>query len=279
MLGEIAAVWAMINPLVAAVSTAVSCDRETLKAVTDRYLIAQRTGQLGWLQSVLAPNATYWENLVKVDVANSTLSRSLRIDHSRTSFDTTQCATYTELIATDPSRPYQIAMQLRLDATTSKITKLDGIFTTSGDLFFNASHSLHYALIENWRPIPAGQRDSRGTLQAAADAYYDVFVNKTVKVPWGTPCTRLEGGFLDANGNCDTGIPDIEILTVDRRYVIDEEVGTVDVISNFGILGPDSHEFRIVNGTIRHIRSMTLCRPNFNCGLEMPEILYQNIGF
>ena len=71
----------------------------------------------------------------------------------------------------------------------------------------------------------------------------------------------------------DTGIPDVEIRTVDRRYVIDEELGTVSVINHFGILGLDSHEFRIVNGTIRHIHSATLYRPNFNGGLDMPPVL------
>jgi hypothetical protein len=278
MIRTITFVGTMLGLLASSIAAA-TCDREALKAATDRYLIAQSTGEFGWLESVLAAKATYWENLAKTDIANSTLSHSLRIDHSRTTFDTTQCATYTELIATDPSRPYMIAMQLRFDAATSKITKLDGIITTTGDLLFNATHALHYTLLEDWGPIPAEKRDSRAALQAAADAYYDVFVDKTIKVPWGMPCTRLEGGYLDANGTCDTGIPDITIHTVDRRYVIDEEVGAVNVISNFGILGPDSHEFRIINGTLRHIHSMTLCRPNINCGLAMPDILAQDIGY
>lgn len=269
----------MVLGIIASPALASGCRREALQAGTDRYLIAQSTGQLGWLQSSLATNATYWENLVQVDPTNSTLSRPLRIDHSRTSYDLTQCATYTEVIAIDPSRPYQIAMQLRFDPLTEKITKLDGIFTTTGDFFFSPSHTLHYTLLEDWGPIPEEHRDSRATLQAAADAYYDVFVNKSVVVPWGEPCTRLEGGYLDANGSCNTDIPDVSIHTVDRRYVIDETVGVVDVISNFGILGPDSHEFRILNGTIRQIHSVTLCRPNFNCGLDMPPILSQDIGF
>lgn len=271
--------------LLAAASVAVAgcaasgCTREALKAATDRYLIAQSTGQLGWVQSALAANATYWENLVRLDPSNSTLSQPLRIDHSRTSYDTVQCASFTEIIATDPARPYQIAMQLHLDAAANKITKLDGIFTTTGDFYFNASHALHYALLEDWGPLSAAERTPRATLQAAADAYYDVFVNKTVVVPWGFPCTRLEGGYIDANGTCDTDIPDVTIHTVDRRYVVDDRVGVVNIISNFGILGPDSHEFRIINGTIRRIHSMTLCRPNFNCGLAMPAILSEDVGF
>ena len=95
----------------------------------------------------------------------------------------------------------------------------------------------------------------------------------------GKPCARLEGGYLSANGDCNTDIPDVTIRTVDRRYVVDETLGVVDVISNFGILGPDSHEFRIVNGTIRLIHTMTLCRPVANCGLEVPALLSEDVGF
>ena len=256
-----------------------TCHRTALKKATDRYLISQATGQLGWLQAILSPTATYHENLIQLNPSNSTLSQSLRIDHTRTAYDLTQCTTYTELLATDPQNPYQIGMQLHLDPTTGKITKLDGIVTTLGDFTFNASHTLHYTLRENWSTIPTKNRDSRATLQAAADAYYDFFVNKSVVVPWGKPCSRLEGGYLSANGDCNTDIPDVTIRTLDRRYVIDETLGVVDVISNFGILGPDSHEFRIVNGSIRHIHTMTLCRPVMNCGLEVPALLGEDVGF
>ncbi|KAB5576144.1 hypothetical protein GE09DRAFT_1265695 [Coniochaeta sp. 2T2.1] len=259
--------------------TAASCDRQALKAATDRYLIAQSTGDIRWMENVLEADTTNWENLVLTNITTGTLTEALRIDYSRTSFDLLQCATYTELIATDPARPYQIGMQLLLEPSTAKIKRLDGIFTTTGDLFFNASHTLHYTLLEDWSDIPVEHRDSRATLQAAADAYYDAFVNKTVSVSWGKPCTRLEGGYLDANGSCDTDIPEVDIRTIDRRYVVDETLGVVNVISNFGILGPDSHEFRILNGTIRQIHSMTLCRPNINCGVAVPAILSDDIGF
>ncbi|KAB5550784.1 hypothetical protein GE09DRAFT_965829 [Coniochaeta sp. 2T2.1] len=258
---------------------AAPCDRRVLKVATDRYLVAQSTGDNRWLESVLEADTTYWENLVLTNITNGTLTQALRIDHSRTSFDLLHCATYTELIATDPSRLLVSPGYIRKDPSTGKIKRLDGIFTTTGDLFFNASHTLHYTLLEDWSDIPVEHRDSRATLQAAADAYYDVFVNKTVSVPWGKPCTRLEGGYLDANGSCDTDIPEVDIRTIDRRYVIDETLGVVNVISNFGILGPDSHEFRILNGTIRQIHSMTLCRPNINCGVTVPAILSDDIGF
>jgi hypothetical protein len=274
--------WLLLT--LAALASA-TCDRAALKAATDRYIIAQSTGQLSWLKPALATNATYWENLAQVPLPQNTttsaiLSRSLRIDHHRTAFDTIQCATFTELLSLSPSSPYQIATQLRLDPSSTKITKIDSIVTTTGDLLFSPSHALHYILQQPDWNLPVANRTSRAGLQAAADAYYDFFVNKTVVVPWDRPCTRVDGGFLDADGDCNTDIPDgITVRTVDRRYVIDEDTGVVQVTSNFGIIGPDSHEFWVVGGKIRGIRSATVCPDKKNCGLEMPAVLGQDIGY
>jgi len=76
---------------------------------------------------------------------------------------------------------------------------------------------LHQVLLEDWSQLPPEKRDTRVVLQAAGDAYFNVFTNHSIAVPWGTPCTRLEGGSLDADGDCSTGIPDATIRTIDRR--------------------------------------------------------------
>ncbi|KAK1754754.1 hypothetical protein QBC47DRAFT_414702 [Echria macrotheca] len=277
--------------LTLAALASATCDRASLKSATDRYIIAQSTGQLSWLAPALSPNTTYWENLVQVPLPlqnNTTsaaiLSRSLRIDHHRTAFDTVQCATFTELLSLSPSSPYQIATQLRLDPSTTKIQKIDSIVTTTGDLLFSPSHALHYILQQpDWNAFltTTASRTPRASLQAAADAYYDFFVNKSVVVPWDRPCTRVDGGFLDTpDMDCNTDIPDgVTVRTVDRRYVIDEDAGVVQVTSNFGVIGPDSHEFWVVGGKIRGIRSATVCPDKKNCGLERPAALGEDIGY
>ena len=48
--------------------------------------------------------------------------------------------------------------------------------------------------------IPEADRDSRETLIKAADAYLNLFNDKSVVVPWGTPCVRLEGGLYTGKG-------------------------------------------------------------------------------
>ncbi|KAM7213493.1 hypothetical protein V8F06_011106 [Rhypophila decipiens] len=271
------------------------CDREVIKVAISRYLIAQSTGQLGWLSSFLSSgspsnNTTtiYTENLISQSITspNITLSTPIKIDYSRTAIDTIQCASYTEILSISPSSPYQIATQLFLDPSTHKITRLNSIVTTTGDLYFNASHALHYALLESpWTPLPPHLTTPREDLLAAANSYFDIFLNKSIHVPFGSPCTRVVGGYLDSvNGDCNTDIPDVAVGTVNRTYVVDEERGIVDVIAHFGILGPDSHQFRIEKGEIKEIHSMTVCPRlggglGFNCGALMTTALGEDVGW
>ncbi|KAF2034787.1 hypothetical protein EK21DRAFT_97414 [Setomelanomma holmii] len=211
-----------------------ACTRETLKSATGALLTAQTAGQTSF-----AANATYTENRKKVDIKSSILSKALKIDHVRAQHDVSQCAAFSEFIVTNSAAPYVIASQLRLDNTTNAVAKIDSI-----------------------DPIPAEKRDSRAAIQAAGDTYCDTFNDKSVKVPWGGPCARLEGGsYTDkgqANDTCDVGIPS-GVTVVNRQYVIDDEYGTVDIIMDFGgtqgnvgAAGlPNSHEFRLEGGKIR----------------------------
>lgn len=268
--------------LVYAVLTQSLCNRGSLETATSRYIAAQSTGELGWLKTVLDPNATYNENLVLLDINNSTLSQPLKIDHIHTLVDTTLCATYSELIVTSMTNPHNIGVQIIFD-THGNISSINSIVTTIGDLYFSQytpSHTLHQVFLEGWSNIAPEARDTRAVIQAAADAYYDYLTNNSLPAPWGTPCTRIEGGSLTANGDCRDNLPNGAARTVDKRYVIDETVGAVDVISNFGGLGGDTHEFRIEGGKIVRIHSMTLCRgrSTFNCGLPMPDVLEQPIS-
>lgn len=134
--------------------------------------------------------------------------------------------------------------------------------TQAGDWLFNATGTYYWASKESWDTIPDAKRDTRAVIQAAADAYLNIFKDKSTVVPWGTPCDRLEGGSYTGTGkatdSCDVGIPNNLDLT-NRRYVIDETVGAVDVFLAFGGASgrPDSHEFRIESGKIRYVHTLT----------------------
>lgn len=277
--------------LLGTASAAVTnCTRHALNINTKRYIAALATGQHEWLESILTPNTTYSQNLEPAPIAKVTISATpLTISYHCTTYDTVECATHTEILVTNSVNPYMIATQLRFNPLAQMLASVDTIVTVPGDLLFNATHALHYYLAlaqpedqggSSWGiSIAPEKQDSRAVLQSAADAYYDVFSNKSVVVPWGQPCMRLEGGYLDANGTCDMGIPDVTAKTENRRYVIDEHVGSVAVLSNFGILGPDVHEFRIAGGKIFGIRSMTVCKEKDDCGLSPPEGLREEVGW
>lgn len=240
-------------------SAVADCSLSLLQSATESYVAAQGTGQLTNV-TALADNVVYTENFKTVDIKAGVISKPLKIDHRRSTYDTTACATFTELIVADSAHPYVIGTQIHF--TDSKITKLDSLVTETGDWLFNVTGTLYWAKQENWGTIPEDKRDTRETIQKAADAYLDLFNDKKVVVPWGTPCARLEGGSYTGRGlptdSCNVGVPS-GVALVNRRYVIDETVGAVDVFLNFGGASgvQDSHEFRVEGGKLRYVHTMT----------------------
>ncbi|CZR58514.1 uncharacterized protein PAC_08406 [Phialocephala subalpina] len=237
---------------------ASDCTRAALKTFTDNLIAAQTKGD----PTVFSDVTSYSENFKTLTPKTGIIATPLVIAHNRSSYDTTNCSTYTELIITDSKHPYVLGTQIHYSADVSKITKMELLVTQQGDWLFNATGTYYWASKESWDTIPEAKRDTRAVIQAAADAYLDIFKDKTVKVPWGTPCDRLEGGSYTGTGkatdSCDVGIPNNLDLT-SRRYVIDESVGAVDVFLAFGGTSgrPDSHEFRIESGKIRYVHTLT----------------------
>ncbi|KAF1964002.1 hypothetical protein BU23DRAFT_585796 [Bimuria novae-zelandiae CBS 107.79] len=224
-----------------------ACTREQLTAATADLLKAQTAGTLSGAAS-FAPSIKYTENRKTVNITKGILSQPLVIAHNRSQHDISQCAAFSEFIITNPSKPYVLATQLRLDNATQKVAQIDTIATTKGDWLFNVTGTYYWASRESWTPIPATKRDTREAIKAAADAYCDIFNDKNVKVSWGTPCARLEGGAYtgkgEASDRCDVGIPS-GVKLVNRQYVIDEEYGTVD--------------FRLEGGKIRYVHTLSSC--------------------
>lgn len=256
-------------------TASAACTREFLTNATREYIMAQSMGSAGL--SALASNATYTENETPVAIGRGVLAQPLQIDRSRSLHDTTLCRTFTELIVADPKHPYVIGT--RMVFADDRAVAVESIVTDAGDWAFNATGYLHWDSFETWPDIPADKRDSRAVIQAAGDAYFDRFANASVGVPWGAPCARLEGGAytdpgLSGNNTCDLGLPST-ITVTNRRYVIDEVLGAVDIFLGFPGLDrsvgeqpmPDSHLFRVEGGKIRYIHTVSSC-VNAGCGLN-----------
>lgn len=176
-------------------TTPLPCTRPTLLLAADAYIASQTTGSLAPLTPFLSSNFTYEQNNAVTAPGSSVLTRPLIISHNRTIVDTIQCATYTELISLTGAG-FVIGTQIRHDAG-GKVVLIDSIASTTGSWLFNASKTLQYVKAEEeWGTLAEGQRSPRETIQAAGDAYLDLWSSATAeaRVPWGTPCARLEGG-------------------------------------------------------------------------------------
>jgi hypothetical protein len=159
-----------------------------------------------------------------------------------------------------------------------KIAEIEILWTTTGYWLFNADNYLKYSSEEDWGPIPAAQRDTRDTLVSAANAYLDAFLEgKIDRVPWGFPCVRVEGGMYTGKGrpddSCEVGVPS-GVNIANRRFVVDPVIGSVVVYCTFGAGGPnggsgapDTHLFRVENGKLRYVHTLThLLQANFRGG-------------
>ncbi|KAH6664419.1 hypothetical protein B0J14DRAFT_551822 [Halenospora varia] len=268
----------LLAGLLAATASA-DCPIALLKNATANYVQAQTVGAASGISAHAANTFTYTENFTPVPILTSTLSIPMTIDHSRSIHDPVLCATFTELIMAKQEHPYVIGTRMVINATEGKISLMESIVTDKGDWAFNATGTLYWNSLESWPPIPLAKQDTRATIQAAGDAYFNRFANVNVSVPFGTPCARLEGGAYTGQRNmtsntCNLGLPSTLTVT-DRRYVIDQEMGVVSIFLGFPGLDrsqgqtpmPDGHMFRVEGGMIRYIHTVSSC-VSVGCGMN-----------
>lgn len=249
------------------------CTRPTLLLAADAYIASQTSGTLTPLTPFLSPNFTYSQNNVvtpPTTPGSSVLTKPLVLSHRRTIIDTVQCATYTELISLTGAG-WVIGTQIHhAPGEGGKVVLIDTIASTTGSWLFNATKTLEFVKAEGeWSPLAEGQRSPRETIQAAGDAYLDLWSSATAesRVPWGTPCARLEGGAYTGKGraddSCKAGIPanHNQAPNTRRRYVVDEEVGSVSILCVWEHMmnAADSHEFRLEGAKLRYVHTMTEC--------------------
>lgn len=259
-----------------ATTARAECSRDMLRKLTDTYVQAQSAGKPALLP--LAKGASYAENDQAMEIGKGVLAGPLKVDFTRSFHDTTQCATFTELVAATDPHPYVI--HTRMEATPGgKVSKMESVVTDQGDWMFGAAEHLAVTRSEKWDEIPKDKRDTRAVIQAAADAYLDNWGNPELPVPHGTPCARLEGRISTASRNpegntCNMGAFPQKLKVGHRRYVIDETVGAVSIFHNFPWLDaglpidpgtPASQMFRVEGGKNRYIHEVTVCTTP-NCG-------------
>jgi|WetSurMetagenome_2_1015567.scaffolds.fasta_scaffold312407_1 hypothetical protein len=251
------------------------CTRAELQTVVDSYLAAQKAGDLS--KAPLAAKVKYLENMTEIKKEQGLWNTPLPIAFHRNLLDVDSCRSFTEVIVIEGSNPYVLGTRLKVE--NGKISEIESLITKKGDWLFNADDYLKYSKAEDWRVLNANERIDRQALINAGNAYFDHFSDRAVKIPFNTPCARLEGGmyttkvFDDPKATCYVGFPEGEekLPILKRDYVVDVDMGTVNIFCRFGRPPgmPDSHTFRLVNGKIRYVHTLTPSVP----GLDFDEIM------
>jgi hypothetical protein len=257
----------------------ISCTRGGLQRAAELYVAAQASGDTSALP--IAAGLGYIENMESIDIADGLIETPMEIDHHTSLLDTDTCQTFTEVIVTDEETPYVLGARLRVNH--DKIAEIEILWTTTGYWLFDADAYLQYSTTEDWGPIAADERDTRGTLVAAANAYLDAFLEGKIDlVPWGFPCVRTEGGAHTGTGSpddsCEVGVPS-GVNIANRRFVVDEVIGSVVAFCTFGAGtpgggsgAPDTHLFRVENGRLRYVHTLThLLQADFRGGRRQSD--------
>jgi hypothetical protein len=240
------------------------CTRATLMEAADSYIAAQEAGDLSKMS--LAPDAKFLEDMSKTTKDKGLWNTPLPIAHHRSIYDAGRCKAFTEAIVTEGGHPYVIGTRLTVDK--GKVTEINSLVTDKEDWLFNAEDYLKYSKAEDWPVLPVDDRVSRQDLIDAANQYFDfVFMDKSIRPRWGAPCARLEGGMYTNTENkedkdtCRVPAPLGEMPVPNRTFLVDEEMGAVNVFCRFGSSKdgmPDSHTFRLVDGKYRWIHTLSV---------------------
>jgi hypothetical protein len=233
--------------------------------VIDAYHAAQTAGDKSKMP--LSASATYTENFKTT--TKGIWETPLTISYQHDLLDTFACQTFSEVYVTDSDVEYVLGVRLAI--VGGQITELESIVTTgtvsgstitSTDWNFDAVAYETCAKSEDWSVVPAADRNTREELIAAGEAYFLDFSDKTSMVPWGMPCYRLEGGkgctpAVDkASQTCNVGVPS-GITFKNTHWVVDLELNTAVGLTLFGGADPDSHTFRLIDGKIRNVHTLT----------------------
>jgi hypothetical protein len=241
------------------------CSRDGLQSAVDAYVAAQTAGDPSQMR--LANGVTYKEQFQDADLMAGIVNTPLEVAFTNTLIDTQRCETFTEIAVTHPAHPYMIGLHLEVDY--GAITAIDLIVVDDDDWLFSAALFVEGVAEEDWGSIPAAQRASRESLIAAADPYFPMFKDVSIHPEWYEPCARQEGGLRIP---CALSQP-LNVEFPDRNYLVDAEKGMVVALVAFNGDLPDSHLFRIEDGRVRYIHTITNCMGDFNCNFDLPEAL------
>jgi hypothetical protein len=217
----------------------------------------------------LSEPLSYKEQFAPADLATGIVNTPLAVDFTNTLLDEARCQTFSEIAVTDPAHPYMLGVHLSV--TDGAISEIDTIVVDDDDWLFSARLFVDGVKDEDWGIIPEAERADRDALIATAAPYFPMFKDVSIQPAWYEPdgCQRQEGGLRIP---CALTAP-LNVEFPNLNYLVDPAKGAVVALVSFGGTLPDSHLFRVENGGVRYIHTITNCMGSFNCNFDLPKAL------
>jgi hypothetical protein len=245
-------------------SSGSACTREGLKSITDRFFTALEAHNPSGVP--MAPNVKYTENGIAVAIGKGSWETAGKTTFKRGLIDTQKCGTHTQAIIEEGGKPILYGVRLKIDK--KKISEIEAI-VIRGEQVLDAKAILE-TKDQDWEDIlPPEQRSSRLAMMAAADDYFELFVKEQKRkvsiLPFAGTCDRWENGMQTTKGGTNQGVEMpahncspvgfADMTHGPRRFLVDEEAGTVVAYTLFNKVWPDFHMFRMRNGKVEWIQA------------------------
>lgn len=230
------------------------CTRAALEAAIDAYFDATASHDPSAL--AVSPSVRFTENAVELELGDGLWKTAGAVQFHRDALDTERCATVTKAVIENDGTPTIVGLRLKLE--DGALAEVESYVVDPATGFVPTPQGLIDSAGDDWESLldPA-DRSTREELDAAADAYFDLFSNPAAPVPFGVPCDRLENGFKTTNGRCSDGVPPSSLQMTHRRFpVADLESGIAVGFTLFGGSLLDFHMFKLTSGEIRFINAV-----------------------
>jgi hypothetical protein len=245
-------------------ATAQTCTREGLKAITDKYLAALATHKPAGVP--FAYGVKYTENGLAVELGKGAWETAGKTTFKRGLIDTKKCGTHTQAIIDENGKPMLYGFRLKIEK--NQISEIEAIVVRGKEVL--DVPAIMATKDQDWESIiPSEQRSSRLSMIAAADDYFEQFVQKQPMrvsvLPYSKPCDRWENGAQTTKGGTNQGVTMpahncspkgfADMSFSPRRFLVDVETGVVVAYTLFNYTWPDFHMFKMRNGYVELIQA------------------------
>jgi hypothetical protein len=261
------AIWFLVlgsNVAAIAQSSGQACTREGLKEITDRFFTALEAHSPSGVP--LASSVKYTENGIVVAVGKGSWETAGKTTFKRGMIDTQKCGTHTQAIIEEGGKPMLYGVRLKIDK--EKISEIEAIIARGKEVL--DVKAILDTKDQDWEGIlPPEERSSRLAMMAAADDYFELFVQKQKRkvsvLAYAKTCDRWENGMQTTKGGTNQGVTMpahncspvgfADMTHSPRRFLVDVETGVVVAYTLFNNTWPDFHMFKMRNGQVDLIQA------------------------